>query len=524
MIKSITVFIFLVFTTTNADSKTVNSWNLFNSNDNPALFQLSNKSQDFESENLDLEEQIKSYTSKIKKDPNTPDNYIFRAHAFFLKSKYRKTLKDLKKSLVLDEKNILAYTLMCDTYFQLKKFKKNINCTDKAIKLLSTYYDYYIKDPLSYDKGSDKIFNNLFSYFFTLKAMSYLSLNNPEEAEKNFIKSIDLNPTFVEPYFYSTNIYIVKGNYKKAQETIKEGLKNVSDTVGLINLYFQSVEIFFFLKSFDESIENAKKLISVFEENKEFVLNLVETPRNQEEEIANILLFSQITSTFEKLYIMQLMTMEIQDALANIDHYVHYTMKNLIEYENTIYRELNNTIHVVRTNNLRERIAMAHFAKANIYSNTSKDRKILYQLNKSKQIYPDIEKNLNFLRFKYDVQFKKDFFHKAITTINKIIKINKGKNSIDYNLRGKTYLRMYKPKKALKDLKKACKLDKIYCEFYNKIIRKNENNTLFDLSISPEKFQKKRKTKKYYKEPFKPIPLDIKNFNEDQLDFIINRK
>ncbi len=56
-------------------------------------------------------------------------------------------------------------------------------------------------------------------------AKTYLSLNKPEEAEKNFLKAIATNPNYGTSYFNLGNLYLNQKKYKSAEENYQEYLQ-----------------------------------------------------------------------------------------------------------------------------------------------------------------------------------------------------------------------------------------------------------------------------------------------------------
>lgn len=91
----------------------------------------------------------------------------------------------------------------------------------------------------------------------------YLYFDRLDEAEKDFLKVIELNPKFKDVYSYLAQIEIQRGNDKKAMEYL-----NKVGGEGDYKYYFNLGKIFFNAKSYKTAIENFTKAL---EDNKYLV-------------------------------------------------------------------------------------------------------------------------------------------------------------------------------------------------------------------------------------------------------------
>ncbi len=115
-------------------------------------------------------EKIKnSYTTQVQKR----DKKFFCAlgDSFMLKNEYRKAVKEYLLSLMLDKNNVYAYKGISKAYKNLKEY-------DKAIKHLKSARSVYSFDSeVYYELG-----------------LNYLLCSDNENAQKNFIRTIKLQP------------------------------------------------------------------------------------------------------------------------------------------------------------------------------------------------------------------------------------------------------------------------------------------------------------------------------------------
>lgn len=140
---------------------------------------------------------ITDFASAIEADPTDADALMQRASIYYYQqNNYRKAIADMEKYIVLEPKDALGFLFIgiCTSRIDSKPktIAKSIEYFTKSIELDNTESNaYYFRGYAYYDKGDHK------------KAM------------KDFDKAIELNPKHHEAYFERGNLYLDAKDYNE---------------------------------------------------------------------------------------------------------------------------------------------------------------------------------------------------------------------------------------------------------------------------------------------------------------------
>ena len=225
----------------NLELETINNLNNYN-----PVISISNKPAN------DLKEIFRNnilfFNEKIKNNTNESLNFLSRGIFFFLDNDYARSLNDLKKSIDLNDKNLLSYFArancrmkMTDQFEQLRQNSDAIKITLKndPMKtnetLVETVTDY--NDILS-DYATCTSLNPNFAFAWFNQSYVKCKLHNYEGALDDLNKAIDIEKDFAEAYFNRglTKIYLddVEGG---AMDLSKAGELGIQDAYNIIKRY-----------------------------------------------------------------------------------------------------------------------------------------------------------------------------------------------------------------------------------------------------------------------------------------------
>ncbi|WP_422351133.1 tetratricopeptide repeat protein [Flagellimonas sp.] len=135
-----------------------------------------------------------------------PETYLplmNRGRLYLIKGEYQKAIKDLDKSIELNDKNDLTYFIRGQVYFELEDFEKVISDTNEAIELEDNDWKYYNlrgtalvklenypESILSFDKAIE-LSNH--AYAFNNRGYSKYKIGDLLGALKDCEKSLELN-------------------------------------------------------------------------------------------------------------------------------------------------------------------------------------------------------------------------------------------------------------------------------------------------------------------------------------------
>ena len=186
--------------------------------------------------------QLKDYKSAseiLMKAYNTCDqDDIFLnqlSQCYFKLSNFEKSQELLIESLNVNSNNRITYELLCDLFKMNKQLDIGVNFFNNRISNdNSNSYDYFSLSKLYYFMNDAKsllkysdlglaINNNDYIHLNLLGAY-YLSNKLLIKSEETLIKSIDINPNYIQSYANLSSLYYAMHEYEKCLNITKKGL------------------------------------------------------------------------------------------------------------------------------------------------------------------------------------------------------------------------------------------------------------------------------------------------------------
>ncbi|MEI8112457.1 MAG: tetratricopeptide repeat protein [Bacteroidia bacterium] len=188
------------------------------------------------------------FNEKIRSNSNESLNFLSRGIFYFLDNDYARSLNDLKKSIDLNDKNLLAYFARANCQMKMTDQFEQIRQNSDAIKIplkndpkknkdimVETVTDY--NDILN-DYATCISLNPNFAFAWFNQSYVKCKLHNYEGALADLNKAIDIEKDFAEAYFNRglTKIYLddVEGG---AMDLSKAGELGIQDAYNIIKRY-----------------------------------------------------------------------------------------------------------------------------------------------------------------------------------------------------------------------------------------------------------------------------------------------
>ena len=223
---------------------------------NPAYFNLGLL---FEKLNK-YQKSIEYYTKAIKLDPNDPDLYYYRTTPYESLKMFDKAEADYLKAIELDPNDIDYSLNLGDLYKNefndpekaKKEYLKAIAAYDKRLEENKNNPEYYIEIANIYSKYLQDFESGLkwiqkagklekTSWILESEALIYFNLGDFKNAEKKYLKALELDPEERNIYYSIANLYIEQKRYKKAKELI---IKATSSDINDPDNYYKLAIIF----------------------------------------------------------------------------------------------------------------------------------------------------------------------------------------------------------------------------------------------------------------------------------------
>jgi len=171
--------------------------------------------------------------------PETYLPFMNRGRLYLMKGNYQKAIKDLDKSIELNDKHGLTYFIRGHVYFELEDFEKVISDTNEAIELEGNDWKYY-----------------------NLRGTALVELENYPESIVNFDKAIELSN---HAYVFNNRGYSkyktgdLSGALKDCEKSLELDNQNSWNyyNLGLINFDLGKKEMA--CNYFDKDLELGKK-------------------------------------------------------------------------------------------------------------------------------------------------------------------------------------------------------------------------------------------------------------------------
>ena len=168
----------------------------------------------------EFEEAERYFEKSIKLNPSFSDNYIFLAKCLIAQEKFDQTIDILKKGSEFSIPNDKVLKSFARISLEIKEYDLAIALYSKVLKKFPT--DYFA-------------FNNL--------GASYEAINQFALAKKNYKKSIELNPNFVDGLCNYANLLRSEGDFLNAETIFLKVLK-LTDSPEAIYRYLSVIHKF----------------------------------------------------------------------------------------------------------------------------------------------------------------------------------------------------------------------------------------------------------------------------------------
>ena len=239
--------------------------------------------------NEEIKEAIKVYTKVLDMDPEFYEANANLGEIYRLDGDANNAIKYFKKAVSINNKASLQKRLG-DCYKELKKYQEALECYNKSISINKQETSQEKNHAVScYDEMADiRILQEKYSEAkkLTLKGLEILpdnanlhfiaafaceKDNNSTEAIGEYLKTIELNPTFTTAYINVSALYNAVGKPQEAVDILKKGLKHDATNYKLLNNLGNALQK---LEFYEEAIKNYKKAISLNNDVSDLHLNL----------------------------------------------------------------------------------------------------------------------------------------------------------------------------------------------------------------------------------------------------------
>lgn len=216
-------------------------------------------------------------TVDLKSPQEKAKLYTEMGTAALLRGELPQAIEDLRKALMIDEKNAIAHNHLGLAYYGLGKKDLAKKQIEKAIDVDPLYSDAHInlgnfaaeKNDLStarahYKKALDNLEYKTRHRALTSLAQLELRQGNTQQARVLLHRSIQMNPDYCISHFLLGTIYMRENNTKKAADEFKKSVANAcaGNPEGHLNLGLSYMR----LKDYDKARSSFVFLIEQFPE------------------------------------------------------------------------------------------------------------------------------------------------------------------------------------------------------------------------------------------------------------------
>ncbi len=176
-----------------------------------------------------------SYNSKIAIDPTNAGAYFSRGWLRYYLSDTLNAINDLKRAVELDPKSSVYHYAYAYIIIDLKEYENVISECNEALKYDKTFVDVLV-----------------------LKGSALDQLKKPMEARKNYIKALNIDPTYEDIYLQFASSFAITNDIKEAEGVIARLLKQYPNSEDGLKY---KAKMFMHLKKYNEAIAVANELI-----------------------------------------------------------------------------------------------------------------------------------------------------------------------------------------------------------------------------------------------------------------------
>ncbi|MCF8231454.1 MAG: tetratricopeptide repeat protein [Bacteroidales bacterium] len=234
-----------------------------------------------ESQQKETKNSIEELTRKIKKDTANADLYHRRARQRYENVELNKALSDIGQAIQLEPNNDKHLLLLADIYEAMNKFEdskevlervanRNQRNVEANLKLsrLEFAYENYQRAIMRANRALEIESDNAEAIY--LKGYIYLEQNDTAKAIDHFIRSIENEPEFQDPYLQLGKIYSERGD-ARAVDFFNGALNmNPDDVETLYHLAMHYQE----QKKFDKAMRTYRNILAVDSTNAKVYHNM----------------------------------------------------------------------------------------------------------------------------------------------------------------------------------------------------------------------------------------------------------
>jgi serine/threonine protein kinase/Tfp pilus assembly protein PilF len=163
------------------------------------------------------DEEMADYNRAIEINPDHIRARHFRGHAYLLRQELDKALEDLNYLLALNKNHIGALNDRASVYSEKGDHIRSIQDNTRSIQL---------------DPNNGNTYNN--------RGNSYIELDRYSEAESDLERAVELG--FYPAYITQGSLFIKKGEYERARQSLQEAYKKAPQYKSLIDEKMQELE------------------------------------------------------------------------------------------------------------------------------------------------------------------------------------------------------------------------------------------------------------------------------------------
>ena len=269
--------------------------------------------------NEEIKEAIKVYTKVLDMDPEFYEANANLGEIYRLDGDANNAIKYFKKAVSINNKASLQKRLG-DCYKELKKYQEALECYNKSISInkqetsqeknhaVSCYNEMadirilqekYSEAKKLALKGLEILPDNANLHF--IAAFACEKDNNSAEAIEEYLKTIELNPSFTTAYINVSALYNAVGKPQEAVDILKKGLKHDATNYKLLNNLGNALQK---LEFYEEAIKNYKKAISLNNDISDLHLNLglcYKSVNNQKEAIKALTKAAELSPSSDEI-------------------------------------------------------------------------------------------------------------------------------------------------------------------------------------------------------------------------------
>lgn len=198
---------------------------------------------------------ISDFNRALMINPNAVYALNGRGGAYFALGEYQQAIKDYTKALELNPKNYNNYNRRGNAYYNLGAYQQAIKDYNMAIQFKLADIKQGSAPP-----GMGKGMQATFAELYYNRGTAYGSIENYEEALKDYDRVIELDPLFSRAYNNKGKVYFALGNHQQALKDIR---KAVEIDPLYARAYYNLSKIYSKLGYANEAFANYKKAESL---------------------------------------------------------------------------------------------------------------------------------------------------------------------------------------------------------------------------------------------------------------------